>query len=344
MPRTHRLLAVIILACPACAVEDDETSLRYMPGTTGNTGGGTVFNTNEMDNVHFSELTATDAASALQLGQAPTMAPGFTLKMLTLGNGVALKGFAVEAGEIVGIDAQHVEHMGAALLQSEWVIDPPGDGDLMSMRLKAIAASDDGVPRYRFDSSSDEVDVPTCPVGPDGPGVARLLTGFSLHEKFGDVRHAATTTYFACNTGATGKAADLGFYDLVADGADSDADWKPFEVAIRVIRADYCYGGNSFTTPGTRVEIEDKWDVMPKPPFGQKPGPIEAVWGAEGLLCRGQGRQQPIVCGVTPPLCVGKSLSDYPGALFLTRLPPKEPLAPSELPGDIIPLDPPSPL
>jgi hypothetical protein len=326
MPRTYLLLTLVTLACPACAVEDDETSLRFLPSTTGNTGGGVVFNTNEMDDIRFSELTPEVADDDPQAEQEPlavnvpgSMMPGFVLTSLKLHKGLPLAGFAVDLGQIVGFDALNFEYQGTVLLGSEWTIAHVNKGDPKMMRLAEIVATDDGFSRYRFvHTNEDEVTASTCPTGPTGPGLARVLAGFSLNEKSGAVTHAPDTTYFACDTGATGKAADLGFYDLVADSAASDLDWKPFEAAIRAIRADYCYTGDSFTEPGTPVLIEDRWGVMPT---SATPGTIEAVWGANGLLCRGKGRHTPIACDVPVPACKAKALSEYEGGLLLTRVP-----------------------
>lgn len=154
----------------------------------------------------------------------------------------------------------------------------------------------------------------TC-VSADGPVYARLLSGFTLDEQTGDVSPLANNTYIACTNGATGKAATWGFYDL----ALGEADWKILEVAIRMIRADYCYDGVSFTHPGVEMMFEDRW----RPAGDPSDLPIEAVWGPDGLLCRGQGRsvEVPKACGgVAIPACEDEaSFALHPEAMVITR-------------------------
>ncbi len=338
MRRPHLQLILASLLFPACAVEYDEDEFRYAPDSGGTSGGGTVFNTSELDKIGFSELTPKDSSDdPVLFGGQPSQAsymPGFKLEALVLAGGLALKGFTLDGYELVGVGPLNKLYKGEALLESTWTISRANTPHTMTL---TSAETLKDVPRYEF-TYTDELGVErsTCPPGPDGDGTARALPGFSLNENTGRITDAPETTYFACDTGATGKAADLGFYDLAVEhnkeaGIYSVKDgllpWKPLEVAIRVLRADYCYTGDSYTKPHTPVWIEDRWGVIgPKP--GKLGSQIEAIWGADGLLCRGVGRQVDLdevdceldIGETDPPMCKpGQTIDSFPGALFITR-------------------------
>lgn len=332
--RSHLFIALALLTCPACAVDEDEAEFRLDPNTAGNSGGGTVFNTSELDDRRFSEIThATEWKSAkqtIQIVDEPNM-PGIRMTQLVLKTGESLVAFQSQGGWLVGYDAEHQKYEGDDFLESVWTIKHADWGEALTMQLVEADVSGD-LPRYRFlhldsDGKGAKVGTANCPEGTDsagngGDGRARLLSGFSIDEDSGNLTESKYSTYFACNTGATGKAADLGFYDLGVHGvtAEKGTDpWLPLELAIRVIRADYCYEGKSFTEPGTGVFIEDYWGVIESSP--DLTAPVEAVWGPKGLLCRGTGRQESIDCGENLPVCEPDvALTDYPEARFITRL------------------------
>jgi hypothetical protein len=304
-----RVLTLASILCPACAPEDegDVGSRMGGMGTGSGTGGGTVFNTNVLDEDALSEV----------LQPLGTSHYGMALSAVTLKHGTTLAHFSVEDGVLVGYDKKGKAYDDVALLQSRWSFNaattkPAG------MRL-AERVDVDGWPHYRFTEEWQGED--TC-VSDDGPVYARLLSGFTLDELTGAVTSLADNTYVACTNGATGKAATWGFYDL----AVGEGDWKIFEVAIRMIRADYCYDGVSFTHAGVSMAYEDRWHAADPSDL-----PVEAVWGADGLLCRGQGRslEVPKTCGeVAVPACEGEvSFATYPEALFITH--------PGELDGSI---------
>ncbi|MFY0534096.1 ADYC domain-containing protein [Nannocystis pusilla] len=77
-----------------------------------------------------------------------------------------------------------------------------------------------------------------------------------------------------------------------------------FEAILRVILADYCGEGTSWTEVGTLIDLVDKWNV------GLGGGTVtDAVWGLDGAVCIGaQPRIFPysdIKCDTKakPPMC-----------------------------------------
>ncbi|WP_434427074.1 ADYC domain-containing protein [Nannocystis pusilla] len=298
-----RLLLASLL-WTACAPEDEEVELRVLL-TGGNSGGGPVFNTHALDDHQFSEL-----------GPLGVPHVGAGLDGVALAGDVALTELGVDTGELVGVDGVGEEHRGAALLGSEWTIG--FNMGLVSLPMFLLDVLEiDGVPHYQFFHHQGDVEVPNCPEGQGGPGLARVLSGLTIHEATGEVMSAPGLLYLACDTGATGKAAALGYYDL----AKTTQDLELFETAIRVVRADYCYDGSAHTQAGVSVVLEDVWGIHGTTDETFK-SPVEAAWGRAGLICRGKGRLDAIDCHDKIPTCpVGATFASLPDALFITRLP-----------------------
>jgi|JI9StandDraft_2_1071091.scaffolds.fasta_scaffold51256_1 hypothetical protein len=313
---TSRVLSLLTLAtllCPACAYEEEDVEFR-MPSTTTGTGGGpgngTVFNTNVVDMAAVSELRQ-------PIG---VVHQGAALGAVVLEGGQVVDHFEVVGGDVVAHATTGEVFSGTQLNGSRWWIIAGEDsfvGEWVDMGDRVLI---DGWPHWRF--SREGFTGTTCLTG-EGPGYARLLPGFSLNEATGQVTALADNTYVACTNGATGKAAGWGYYDLAMDLEDLEI----FEVAIRTIRADYCYDGVSHTVAGVPLLIEDAWAVNLQGIDEEEERKIEAVWGESGLLCRGSGRLEaiPPSCGgekAKIPSCQpGTTIDTYPDAMFVTRLP-----------------------
>ncbi len=123
------------------------------------------------------------------------------------------------------------------------------------------------------------------------------------------------------------SSADTEAIEALADGQISHAPdvidpLQQLELGIRVVRADYCYNGKSATASGTAVDLEDVWGINERAADASKLT-IEAVWGADKLLCAGQGRKANIACPgqIIPPCDPESTLADYTGGLIMTRIP-----------------------
>lgn len=309
--RVSILLTLATLLGPACAYEDEELLFR-MPSTTGTGGGagnGTVFNTNVIDQESVSELRQPIGVEH----------QGAALMTVVLAGGQTVEHFEVVGGDVVAHTKQGEVFAGPQLVDSKWwvVAGEPFVGEWVRLVDRQTI---DGWPHYRF--AEDGYSGSTC-VSSDGPGYARLLPGFTLDEATGQVEPLTDNTYVACTHGATGKAAGWGYYDLAMDLDDLEI----FEVAIRMIRADYCYDGVSHTIAGVPLLIEDAWAVNLQGLDEGEERAIEAVWGESGLLCRGSGRLAaiPAACGngqAKIPTCKpDTTIETYPDAMFVTRLP-----------------------
>jgi hypothetical protein len=98
---------------------------------------------------------------------------------------------------------------------------------------------------------------------------------------------------FACRGGALAKCIDWGYRPWASStrcegddcGTVSLADYH--QACTRMVRADYCGNGYSFTIPGNPVELTDAWWIND---FPSPAAPTEAVWGKYGARCIGTPR------------------------------------------------------
>ena len=198
-PRTTALLTLALLACD---VDDsDDPDLREIL-----VGGGTVFNTDKIEVAAFSELTRLTQGLHLDI----------TLDHVTLPGAVTIDQFHLDHGEIVAVDNHGVAHQGTQLVGSEWVL-VGWPNFQASMRISSFNPVN-GAPYYMFERAKEFDWVSSCPVETVGntekTGLVRMLSGFQLDTESGHITVDKHMTFISCTTGAVGKAAMWGYYDL----------------------------------------------------------------------------------------------------------------------------------
>ena len=181
------------------------------------------------------------------------------------------------------------------------------------------AAPTGGLPRYTlkyYDGSSYKY---VCGTDSVEAAAAVVLDGLTVDKTLGEIDSRADTLYFGCVSGAVGKAPTWGYKPWDLGLAD-------FEAMVRMVRADYCGDGESWTTPGQAITIEDVWGVNT---FAASAGATEGIWGPDGLLCLDTPRYASVdpatvICdGVPVPTCaVDASLASYPEALAWVKTVP----------------------
>lgn len=120
---------------------------------------------------------------------------------------------------------------------------------------------------------------------------------------------------FACKGEAAYKAKALGYSESrIFPGSSGSATRAQQDATLKMITADYCGTGHSFTEQGTELHWENRVGSVTATPGPMDP--IEAVWGPDGALCLDEPRltTKPLVeaeCGHTIPSCAG---FDYSGS------------------------------
>lgn len=108
---------------------------------------------------------------------------------------------------------------------------------------------------------------------------------------------------FACLQRDVAKCLRHGYIDDANEHGDQE---KLFEACTRMMRADYCGDGNSYTKDGTIVSIWDNRDI-PRPD-DIEPLSFEAAWRADGIACYKRPRWP--ISSTKPPECLDKEKPD----------------------------------
>ena len=180
-----------------------------------------------------------------------------------------------------------------------------------------VPAAPGDMPRYTLKYWDGKTHKYLCAPDSVEQAAAIVLDGLTVNKTTGDIAARSNTLYLGCASGAVGKAPTWGYTPW-------DLGLVDFEAMVRMVRADYCGDGVSWTTPGRAVTISDVWGING---FAATTGPTEAIWGPGGALCIGQPRDSTIaassvVCGGAPvPACPPDvSLTTYPTALAWLKL------------------------
>lgn len=91
------------------------------------------------------------------------------------------------------------------------------------------------------------------------------------------------------------------------DGAGHPASLDQRQATLRMITADYCGTGHSYTQNGTALNWENASGTVVSP---GSLGEVEAVWGANGALCLESPRLGPVEVGCDLPACDDFSLAE----------------------------------
>jgi hypothetical protein len=118
-----------------------------------------------------------------------------------------------------------------------------------------------------------------CQPGPDGIAMAFPLRGMWTPSG----RHEDKPTFIlTCTAGAIGKCVRFGYkpWKTTPEGVSL---WAYHEACTRMVRADYCGDGRSWTKDGTRIDLYDRLAIQTE---DYKDGmEFEAAWGVDGAHC-----------------------------------------------------------
>ena len=205
---------------------------------------------------------------------------------------------------------------GQQLVGSKWELTLiSGQTQTPAMMWIASATNNQGAWQYTFQHYDGQGNVANlCEPDPQGDLSAIPIADMTVNNTTGDLIARNNTLYLACTSGAIGKA-------VLWDYMPWDISMAEFEAVVRVVRADYCGDGQSWTTLGSPLQLKDVWGVNN---FANASASNEALWGLSGALCVDQPRlagQGPVLCGgVTKPKCAATvTLAGTPGAIVWTK-------------------------
>jgi ADYC domain len=124
--------------------------------------------------------------------------------------------------------------------------------------------------------------VPFCERGPDGSRSAIPLPGRWRDGGAGAFHEDPYDFTLTCTGGTNGKCVQLG-YVPGRTAANGERLTPYFEACVRMMRADYCGDGRSYTTAGVPVDFHDREGRRSRV-HARNMG-FEAAWGANGAIC-----------------------------------------------------------
>lgn len=118
--------------------------------------------------------------------------------------------------------------------------------------------------------------------GPDPDGVSMGFPLAGVWSSAGEHLASGQTFNLTCTSGANAKCVRMGYkpWKKTEDGTPL---WKHHQACTRMMRADYCGDGVSYTKDGTLINIYDRKGIqVSDPSLGLD---FEAAWGPDGAVC-----------------------------------------------------------
>ena len=118
-----------------------------------------------------------------------------------------------------------------------------------------------------------------CEAGPHGLALAVAVSG--TWSATGIFQTSTDGSFvFNCTSGAHVKCLRLGYAPWASDESGRSLS-DHHQACTRMMRADYCGTGQTFTITGSKVQVYDRLSARPKNLIGT----LEAVWGTDGAIC-----------------------------------------------------------
>lgn len=154
-------------------------------------------------------------------------------------------------------------------------------GDPFELRLDAVESSPfEDVELYdvAIRRQADGAWTPLCRPGPDGR--ARILAIETVPSSDRSDADPVARLSLTCTAGAKGKCIMRGYRPWAFNS--TGVPLAPyFEACVRMMRADYCGDGRSYTQEGIRIESWDNLGLR----TSAKSLPFESAWDANGAVC-----------------------------------------------------------
>jgi hypothetical protein len=280
------LTALTALLTTACD-DPDAPASGDVAFRTGTGQGGPVFNTNV---ILGSEVPAADTTGQ-PLGDVTLL----TVELLldTTFVPVDLGSLHVDHGTLIGTHA-NITYAGPAFIHSRWTFEVGGQpltALLTNVETSLVASlytpgsgpeirmldPERLVYTFQYLDPIKQTPISTC--APDAVGGARMVLygDIVVDHATGEFSERPDTIYFGCLSGAVGKAALWGYAHDSPSLPDFSLD--VLETGTRTVRADYCASGQSYTTPGKQLTLQDHWGINE---HGMVPFKTEAIWEVGG--------------------------------------------------------------
>lgn len=277
------------------------------PTLNGMTLNGMTLNGVSLNGVSFNGMTLNGVSlNGISLN-------GMTLNGMTL-NGMTLNGMTL-SGTLFSVSTTGAPISGLAFIGSTWQITVQANGMAqpapVTLRVDNIYI-DPKDPKgdvylydisYSLNGSSQWTSLCTDTAGRPMPVVPlRNRWDYQSGARIND----PSAVTFACINTALGKCVRLGYRPWASanrcDGKCETVSMADYHQACtRMIRADYCGNGTSYTLDGTLIELYD--DLSPAINTNTMHWDMEAQWSADGAECLSDARHAELLVKGRYPVC-----------------------------------------
>jgi hypothetical protein len=178
------------------------------------------------------------------------------------------------------------------------------NGRQMRIRVASIIADPDDKSGtvLLHDFRREDTGEPLCGTAPDGTRLGFPLAGRTAPDG-GFVETGAAVFELICTSGAQGKCVRFGYHPW-----ETASDGRPmreyYNACVRMMRADYCGDGRSWTRDGTLIDMWDDHGIQKLSTETDRAFSFEAGWKPEGAVCVAHARiQENITLGKLKTLC-----------------------------------------
>jgi hypothetical protein len=279
----------------------------------------------ESIDVGYSQADLVDAQSTSLNGTSlnGTSLNGTSLNGTSL-NGTSLNGTSLNGTSLNGTSLNGTTLINAAVPDgdftgSRWFAEL-SNGEALELRIDgsaALAAPNADVMTYQVSYANGADWSPLCGTDTAGHPVAAIpMTGVWSHAQGvagggGYTPHASKIT-FACRGNTIAKCLEMGYRPSVSSSALTATQTELLVACTRLLRADYCGDGRSFTVDGTPVNLYDNVGIQKD----TETWTIEAEWTSKGARRTNVASLTRLtVSGLTPPSCFASKVSASCGAV-----------------------------
>jgi hypothetical protein len=206
---------------------------------------------------------------------------GISLNGISL-NGISLNGISLNGISLNGISLNGISLNGISLNGSAWT-GSLSNGSTLALRVDGVvngtgANADVGL--YTVSVQTDGGWAPLCGTDAAGTPIQALAVDglWNLQQGVagGGAYTPSTTQFtFACRGKSIAKCVELGYKPWTGHGSHLAA-------CVRMLRADICGNGTSFTVDGTPINLYDNVGIQAD---SETSWDIEAEWTADGARC-----------------------------------------------------------
>jgi len=225
-------------------------------------------------------------------------------------NGTSLNGTAAGGGTVTAqINSTTAPPVaGASYVGSTWT-GTASNGDTVNLKIvsgAALAAPNSEVWEYEIQFQNQAGWQPLC--GMNGSTPIKAISVAGTWNATGTWASSSSQFSFACRGKSVAKCVELK-YKTYKGYSNQMAS------CVRLLRADYCGNGTSYTVDGHIVNLWDNLNIQ----VDSQAWTLEAAWGPSGAKClRTGGKMRYIILGTGTPPCAASLYTTTCGNTFGT--------------------------